>query len=104
MVRVSSNDSRSLLTSLSRLMKKGRYQESYKSFCRLRNSETQAARELYYAHCQWIEEHSAFGGKTLASRVKELLTVPRLRRATVASTWIIISQQFSGINIMTYYS
>ncbi|KAK1673169.1 hypothetical protein BDP55DRAFT_717611, partial [Colletotrichum godetiae] len=29
------------------LMKKGRYQESFKSFCRLRNSEMMAARDLY---------------------------------------------------------
>ena len=63
-----------------------------------------AARDLYYAHRQVSEEHDAFGGKTLASRMWELVTVPRLRRATVASAWIVISQQFSGINIMAFYS
>lgn len=81
-------------------MKKGRYRESFQSFCKLRNTEMQAARDLYYAHCQVIEEREAFGGVSLASRALELVTVPRLRRATMASAWIVISQQFSGINIM----
>ncbi|KAF4814576.1 putative polyol transporter 1 [Colletotrichum tropicale] len=54
--------------------------------------------------CPVIEENNAFGGQTLLRRMKELLTVPRLRRATVASSWIVISQQFSGINIMAFYS
>lgn len=85
-------------------MKKGRYQESFKSFCRIRNTEMMAARDLYYAHRQVIEENNAFGGQTLHRRMKELLTVPRLRRATVASSWVVISQQFSGINIMAFYS
>lgn len=53
-----------------------------------------AARDLYYAHRQVIEEKNAFGGETLLRRVADLLIVPRLRRATVASSWIVISQQF----------
>ncbi|OAQ65250.1 sugar porter (SP) family MFS transporter [Pochonia chlamydosporia 170] len=86
------------------LMKKGRYLESFKSFCRLRNTELQAARDLYYAHCQVMEERDAFAGASFLSRAWELVAVPRLRRATVASAWIVISQQFSGINIMAFYS
>ena len=60
----------------------------------------QAARDLYYAHCQVLEEKDAFGGVSLPRRMWELVSVPRLRRATLASAWIVISQQFSGINIM----
>lgn len=85
-------------------MKKGRYQKAFESFCRLRNTEMQAARELYYAHRQFIEERSAFAGSTLGRRIWDLVSVPRLRRATLASGWIVISQQFSGINIMSFYS
>lgn len=85
-------------------MKKGRYQKAFESFCRLRNTEMMAARDLYYAHRQVIEERDAFAGQTLSRRVLDLVTVPRLRRATVASAWIVISQQFSGINIMAFYS
>ncbi|KAK2593544.1 hypothetical protein QQS21_008767 [Conoideocrella luteorostrata] len=86
------------------LMKKGRYRESFQAFCRLRNTELQAARDLFYAHCQVIEECDAFDGASLLTRAWELVSVPRLRRATVASAWIVISQQFSGINIMAFYS
>ncbi|CAK7213467.1 hypothetical protein SBRCBS47491_001809 [Sporothrix bragantina] len=86
------------------LMKKGRYHDAFRSFCRLRNTEMMAARELYYAHCQFQEEREAFAGTSLQRRIWELFTVPRLRRATVASAWIVISQQFSGINIMSFYS
>lgn len=85
-------------------MKKNRYEESFASFCKLRNSEMQAARDLFYAHRQVAEEREAFAGVSLGTRVKELFTVPRIRRATVASAWVIISQQFTGINIMGFYS
>ncbi|KXH60804.1 hypothetical protein CSAL01_06945 [Colletotrichum salicis] len=49
-------------------------------------------------------DKDAFGGQTLLRRMTDLLVVPRLRRATIASSWIVISQQFSGINIMAFYS
>ena len=80
-------------------MKKGYYVKSYESFCRLRNTEMQSARDLYYAHRQVMEERDAFAGVTFAHRAWELFAVPRLRRATLASAWIVISQQFSGINM-----
>ncbi|EME43669.1 hypothetical protein DOTSEDRAFT_174631 [Dothistroma septosporum NZE10] len=86
------------------LMKKNQYQKAFRSFCRLRNTELQAARELYFAHVGSIQERSVFAGKSLVSRACELFTVPRIRRATIAAAWIVISQQFSGINIMAFYS
>lgn len=64
----------------------------------------QSARDLYYAHCQVMEEKDAFAGVSFWHRAWELFSVPRLRRAVVASGWIVISQQFSGINIMAFYS
>lgn len=81
-------------------MKKGRYQKAFAAFCRIRNTELIAAREMYYAHCMHMAEELAFEGKSLATRVFELFSVPRIRRASVASAIIVISQQFSGINIM----
>jgi hypothetical protein len=86
------------------LLKKQRYQQSFKSFCRLRNTELQAARDLYYAYCQIIEEQGAFGGSTFLSRATELFTTPRLRRATLGGAIAMTAQQFSGINIMSFYS
>ena len=66
-------------------MKKGRYVDAYKSFCRLRNSELQAARDLFYVHCQLVEEMALLKGTNYFSRFYELFTVPRIRRATLAS-------------------
>ncbi|TFK44551.1 hypothetical protein BDQ12DRAFT_673197 [Crucibulum laeve] len=86
------------------LMKKGRYQDAYKSFKRLRNSELQAARDLYYVHRQLMEEFAVLKGSTYVSRFIELFTVPRIRRATLASWVVMIAQQMCGINIIAFYS
>lgn len=51
-----------------------------------------------------IEEKNAFEGKSIGTRAWEIMTVPRLRRAMVSSAIIVISQQFSGVNIMAFYS
>lgn len=85
-------------------MKKGRYQEAYTSFKRLRNSELQAARDLYYVHRQLQEEYTVLKGSSYISRFTELFTVPRLRRATLASFVVMIAQQMCGINIIAFYS
>ncbi|KFY87694.1 hypothetical protein V500_06819 [Pseudogymnoascus sp. VKM F-4518 (FW-2643)] len=86
------------------LLKKHRYKDSFRSFCRLRNSEVIAARDLYYAHCQFVEEEEAFKGTTLAQRAKEIFTIPRIRRANLGGAIVMMAQQFSGINIMAFYS
>ena len=85
-------------------MKKGRYIEAFKSFCRLRNSELQAARDLYYVHCQLAEEMQVLKGSNYFSRFMELFTIPRVRRATLASFVVMIAQQMCGINIIAFYS
>ncbi|KXS93912.1 hypothetical protein AC578_1858 [Pseudocercospora eumusae] len=85
-------------------LKKNRYQKAFHSFCRIRNTELQAAREMYFAHMQILQERAAFEGKSIGHRAWELFSIPRIRRATIASAWIVISQQFSGINIMAFYS
>lgn len=95
-----------------------RYREAFASFCRLRKSEIQAARDMvrhrsfgyeyrhslipfqFYAHCQLEEEREAFKGTTYFSRFKDLFVQPRLRRANLASWVVMISQQLCGINIM----
>ncbi|KAF9446294.1 hypothetical protein P691DRAFT_776969 [Macrolepiota fuliginosa MF-IS2] len=85
-------------------MKKDRYQDAFVSFCRLRNSELQAARDLYYVHRQLIEEFAVLKGSTYIGRFLELFTVPRVRRATLASWVVMIAQQMCGINIIAFYS
>lgn len=85
-------------------MKKGRYPEAYKSLCKLRNTPLQAARDLYYVHAQLAIESSIIGETSYLTRFTELFTIPRVRRATLASWTVMIAQQMCGINIMAFYS
>jgi MFS family permease len=86
------------------LMKKGRYAKAYKSLLRLRNHPIQAARDLYYVHAQLLIEHQIIGDTNYAQRILELFTIPRVRRATLASFTVMIAQQMCGINIIAFYS
>ncbi|WRT67418.1 uncharacterized protein IL334_004389 [Kwoniella shivajii] len=86
------------------LMKKDRYPKAFRALMRLRKSEIQSARDMFYAHCQLEEEKEAFRGTTYFSRFSDLFTKPRLRRANLASWVVMISQQLCGINIMSFYS
>jgi hypothetical protein len=85
-------------------MKKRRYRAAYNSFCRLRNSPLQAARDMYYVHAQLSEEFAVLQGSTYIGRFMELFTIPRVRRATLASWVAMIAQQMCGINIIAFYS
>ncbi|KAL2813162.1 hypothetical protein BJX63DRAFT_395145 [Aspergillus granulosus] len=85
-------------------IKKGRLRNAYESLCRLRNSELQAARDLYYIYAQIRIEQEIAGEGTYISRFIELFTIPRVRRATLASFTVMIAQQMCGINIVAFYS
>jgi hypothetical protein len=74
-------------------MKKGRYAAAYGSLLRLRNTPLQAARDLYYVHAQLVEESAIMGKSNFAQRVMELFTIPRIRRATLASWVAMLAQQ-----------
>jgi len=80
---------------------KGRYREAYNSLARLRNSPIQAARDLYYIHVLLEAEKEIQRNR---SRFVELFTVPRNRRATLASLLLMFMQQFCGVNVIAYYS
>ncbi|KAM0748331.1 hypothetical protein T439DRAFT_358883 [Meredithblackwellia eburnea MCA 4105] len=101
------------------LMKKNRYPEAYHSLLRFRKHELQAARDLYYIHVQLALELDIKKGATYVGRFVELFTIPRVRRATLASfvrltipCWasaivipiVMIGQQMCGINIIAFYS
>ena len=58
----------------------------------------------YYAYNQFIVEEEVFGGSSFLTRFTELFTVPRIRRATISGAIVMTAQQFSGINIMAFYS
>jgi hypothetical protein len=61
-------------------MKKNRYEKAYKSLLRLRHHEIQAARDLYYIHCQLQIEASIVGKTNYFTRFAQLFTIPRVFR------------------------
>lgn len=83
------------------LMKKDRYPKAFRSLCRLRHHNIQAARDLYYIHAMLVEESKVIKGETFIKRAIELFTIPRVRRATVASGVVMLGQQMCGINIVS---
>lgn len=85
-------------------MKKNRYVEAHRSLLKLRNIPLQAARDLYYIHCQLEIEKAIVGKSNYAERFVQLFTIPRVRRATLASFTVMIAQQMCGINIIAFYS
>ncbi|KAJ9609348.1 hypothetical protein H2200_005675 [Cladophialophora chaetospira] len=86
-------------------IKNGRYRNAFNSLKRLRNTELQAARDLYYIFAQLRMEAALIEKKTnYVTRFIQLFTIPRVRRATLASFTVMIAQQMCGINIIAFYS
>lgn len=78
--------------------------KAFRSLQRLRTSDIQAARDLYHSYTLVNIERDVNGGKYIWNMAAELFTVPRNRRATLASFIVMFLQQFCGINIIAYYS
>lgn len=85
------------------LMKRGRYVDAFRSMQRVRNAPLLAARDLYLAHCLIEIEHE-MEEKRGGSSLWQLFTIPRIARATWASTIVMFGQQFCGVNVITFYS
>lgn len=85
-------------------MKKGRYQEAWKSLVVLRRDPIQVARDLYYISAQLEIEKAIIGRTNYVTRFTQLFTVPRIRRANLAAFTVMIAQQMCGINIIAFYS
>jgi hypothetical protein len=78
-------------------IKKGKYQNAYKSLWKLRNNKLQAARDLYYIHSQLKMEASLIEKPSnYLTRFGQLFTIPRVRRATLASFTVMLAQQLCG--------
>lgn len=85
-------------------IKKNRYEDAFRSLLRLRNDPVQAGRDLYYIHVQLQVEQEFIGHGHYVKRFVELFTVPRIRRATLAASVVMMAQQMCGINIIAFYS
>ncbi|KAI0070188.1 hypothetical protein K474DRAFT_895367 [Panus rudis PR-1116 ss-1] len=83
------------------LMSKGRYDKAFQSLLRLRHTEIQASRDLYYIHVLLETEKEAYKE---TNRLVELFTVARNLRALLASTIVMFMQQFCGVNVIAAYS
>lgn len=83
-------------------LKKGRYRDAYRSLERLRKTPLQAASDLYYIHSQIkMENYLRKSGDKVyrnnyINRLIQLFTVPRIRRATLASFTVMLAQQLCG--------
>ncbi|CRG90981.1 Low-affinity glucose transporter [Talaromyces islandicus] len=86
------------------LMKKNKYPQAMQSLLRLRFDPVQAARDLYSIHSQLELESEVIGKNNYFTRFGQLFTIPRVRRATLASFTVMIAQQMCGINIIAFYS
>ncbi|GAB1193910.1 hypothetical protein APSETT444_003146 [Aspergillus pseudonomiae] len=71
-------------------MIRNRYRDAYQALCKLRPSEFQAARDLYYIHSALKVEEKLREGKHLW---REMFTVPRNRRAAQSSFFVMFMQQ-----------
>ena len=84
------------------LMSKGKHRKAFESLKRLRGSSILAARELFYVHAQMEQEHilvqqsGVAANANLFTRLIELFTIPRMRRAVQASGIVMIAQQMCG--------
>ncbi|KPI43700.1 Polyol transporter 5 [Cyphellophora attinorum] len=85
-------------------IKKGKFHKAFQSLKRLRNTELQAARDLYYIYAQIQAEQTLVHKSNYVTRFIQLFTIPRVRRATLASFTVMIAQQMCGINIIAFYS
>ncbi|KAF1987671.1 MFS general substrate transporter [Aulographum hederae CBS 113979] len=107
------------------LVKKGRYDKAYKVLRGLRETPLQATRDLYEIYAQlrvetvlfsknkdietqlenWTDSRmypQAAEKSSYWSRVMQLFTVSRNRRASLAACTVMASQQLSGINIFAF--
>lgn len=86
------------------LIQQDKVNKAFKSFRTLRPTDIQAARDLYYAYVGVELEREINKGKNFFSMLIELFTIPRNRRAALASWIVMFMQQFCGVNIIAYYS
>jgi len=75
----------------------GHYDRAFQSLSSLRNTELQAAKELYFSYIQQrVKGQDHDRATSFAGKILELFTIPRNRHATMASCVVMLSQQLCG--------
>lgn len=80
------------------LMKHKKIAKGFRSMVRLRDHPIIAARDYYYSYIIYEEELKVAGGLGYFSRLRDIFTVPRIRRANYGASTVMIAQQMCGIN------
>ncbi|KFY33669.1 hypothetical protein V494_07429 [Pseudogymnoascus sp. VKM F-4513 (FW-928)] len=78
-----------------------RHHQAWTAIQQLRFTKVQAARDLFYI--QYLVR-AELETSQMGNKAKELISVPRNRRALQASELVMFMQQFCGVNIIAYYS
>ncbi|KAI5269337.1 hypothetical protein E4T47_07141 [Aureobasidium subglaciale] len=86
------------------LMKHGKIAQGFKSMSILRAHPIIGARDYYYSYVIFQEELKVAGGSTYFTRLRDIFTVPRIRRANYGASTVMLAQQMCGINIISFYS
>ncbi|KAI5239125.1 hypothetical protein E4T43_06885 [Aureobasidium subglaciale] len=86
------------------LMKHGKIAQGFKSMAALRDHPIIGARDYYYSYVIFQEELKVAGGSSYFTRLRDIFTVPRIRRSNYAASTVMIAQQMCGINIISFYS
>lgn len=81
-------------------MSKGRHFKAYQSMVKLRFNKVQAARDVFYMHTLLEVESEIRIGR---NKLVELVSVPRNRRALIASEIVMFMQQVGPLNSV-YFS
>lgn len=87
-------------------MEKGRYNDALKSFQRLRRTELIAARDFYQAFSLLEiekEQQQARMGPHWYQQVAHFFGNRRNRTGALAAGLLMFSQQFCGVNVLTFY-
>lgn len=86
--------------------KRSRYDLAFACLARLRNTELEAAREMYstYLSQQRANRSSNKATPSFIGKLASLYTDARNRHALFASYTVMLSQQLCGINIISFYS
>jgi len=80
------------------LMKHGKYDKAFQSFLRIRAHPIIAARDYYYSYVIYQQEREVAGGGSYFTRMRDIFTIPRIRRANYGASTVMIAQQMCGIN------